>query len=89
MRFMTADEKKRVERWQIEEARRRSPLVPAGELSPYESPDWLIRDASIGIEVCELLAPKGDKLFSGAQLYAFQHEVVAIARQHYCHQGYP
>jgi len=86
---MTEDEKKKVERWQIEEARRRSPLFPAGELSPYESPDWLIRDASVGIEVSELLPPKGENLFSGAQLFSFQREVVANAQRHYCDQGYP
>jgi hypothetical protein len=86
---MTTDEKKSAERWQIEEARRRSKLFPAGELSPYESPDWLIRDASIGVEVSELLPPKGTNLFSGAQILSFQHEIVANAQQYYCEKGYP
>ena len=80
---MNASHKKHRERWLIEEARRRSDVFPPGELSPFESPDWLIRDGSLGIEVSDLLRPKGGNLFSGAQLSSFQAEVVARARQQY------
>ena len=80
---MDSRDKKRGEHWLIEYARRRSDFFPPGELSPFESPDWLIRDASLGIEVSDLLRPQGCNLFSGAQLSSFQSEVVAKARQQY------
>jgi hypothetical protein len=80
---MNVRDKKRGERWLIEEARRRSDFFPSGELTPFESPDWLIADASLGIEVSDLLRPKGGNLFSGAQLSSFQAEVVAKARRQY------
>jgi hypothetical protein len=80
-------EKKRRERALIESARARSDFFPAGELSPFESPDWLIRDADLGIEVSDLLRPKGNNLFSGAQLSSFQAEVVERARTLYFSQA--
>jgi hypothetical protein len=75
--------KKLSERWLIEEARRRSTIFPPGELSAFESPDWLIRDAFLGIEVTDLLPPKRNSLYSGAQLSAFQAEIVQRARAQY------
>jgi hypothetical protein len=80
---MTSREKKQVERRLIEEARRRTNLLPNGTLSEYESPDWLIPDSSLAIEVSAVLPPKGDNLFSGAQLSSWQIDVVARAQQHY------
>ena len=80
--LMSDREKKLRERRLIEEARRRSTCFPAGELSVYEKPDWLIRSASLGIEVTELLPAKaGDALFSRPQLSCFQEEVVRTAEQ--------
>jgi hypothetical protein len=81
---MTSTEKKRFERCLVEQARRRTTLFPAGELSESESPDWLIGDASLGIEVSDVLPPKGNNQFSGAQLSSFQRDVVEIARRQYC-----
>lgn len=80
---MTSAEKKQSERWLIEEARRRTDLFPAGELAEYESPDWLIRDAALGIEVSDVLPGKCNQRFSGAQLSSFQSEVVGTARRQY------
>jgi len=84
---VSTKDKKASERWLIEEARRRSTIFPAGELSASESPDWLIADAHLGIEVTDLLAPKGSNLFSGTQLSAFQAEVVRQARDRYFANG--
>jgi hypothetical protein len=81
---MTSTEKKRSERCLIEEARRRTALFPVGELAEYESPDWLIGDASLGIEVSDVLPPKGNNQFSGAQLSSFQGNVVEMARRQFC-----
>jgi hypothetical protein len=80
---MVRRDKKRGERALIESARRRSNFFPTGELSPFESPDWLIRDAALGIEVSDLLRPKGHNRFSGPQLSSFQAEVVERARTLY------
>ena len=86
---MSRDEKKRGERWLIEEARRRSTIFPAGDLTIYESPDWLIQSAFVGIEVSELLRPRRAEQFSGAQLHSFQSDVVKRAWRFYCRQGWP
>lgn len=78
------DHKKKGEHWTIEEARRLSSLFPAGELKRHESPDWLIPDARLGIEVRYVTALKaeGDK-FSGPELSMFQHRVVTTAEHYY------
>jgi len=80
---MNNRDKKIEERQLVEEARRRTTLFPPGALSPSESPDWLIRDGCLGIEVSTLQRPKGGHHFSGSQLSSFQAEVVAKARQKY------
>ncbi|MCU1276390.1 MAG: hypothetical protein JWO48_3821 [Bryobacterales bacterium] len=85
---MTSIEKKQAEHRLIEEARRRGNFFPSGRLSEYESPDWLIRDASLGIEVSDILPPKGTNLFSGPQISAFQSDVVEMARCQYHTNGY-
>jgi hypothetical protein len=79
-------DKKRGEWALIESARARSDFFPAGELSPFESPDWLIRDADLGIEVSDLLRPKGNNRFSGAQLSSYQTRVVEKAQTLYFSQ---
>ena len=48
------ERKKRIEQRYIEEARRASSIFPAGELAPYEKPDFLLRGTGIGIELTEL-----------------------------------
>jgi hypothetical protein len=80
---MKQADKKEKERRIIEEARRRSPIFARGPLSSFESPDWLIVDAAVGIEVTDLLRPRGSNVFSGAQLASFQTEVVERARALY------
>ena len=81
MSNLAIEKQKEDERRFIEQARQRSTLFPAGELSRYESPDWLIQSASLGIEVRLLLPPKQGNLFSGPQLYRFQNDVVARAKR--------
>jgi hypothetical protein len=53
---LAADRKKRIEKHYAEEARRASPILPSGELVPYENPDFLLRldNGTLGIEVTEL-----------------------------------
>ncbi len=81
---MADGDKKERERHIIEAARKRSTLLPSGELVPGESPDWRIPSASLGIEVSELLPDKPDGvLFSGQQLSAFQVDVVQAAERFY------
>ena len=48
--------KKRIEKHYLEEARRTSPILPSGQLVPYESPDFLLHrdNGPLGIEVTEL-----------------------------------
>ncbi len=75
--LMRNGDKKEREQRAIEAARRHSTFFPPGELSPFEKPDWLVRSASLGIEVSELLPQKPDgALFSGPQVSAFQEDVV-------------
>jgi hypothetical protein len=80
---MEINNRKQGERSLIEEARRRSSVFPPAPLSAFESPDWLISDAALGIEVSDVMPNKGENLFSGAQLSSFQANVVETARQYY------
>lgn len=90
---MTEDEKKQREASIIEHARRQSAFFPAGELRPRrgcdDGPDWEIPEASLGIEVTEVLSPKGQNRFSGAEVLGFQNKVVALAERDYRAQGGP
>ena len=86
---MSNQAKKKEERSLIEEARRRSTIFPPGELTPHESPDWLIPSALVAIEVSKLLRPKCEDEFSGAQLHSFQREVVERGRQFYTRHARP
>src|SRR5579862_6371574 len=80
---MSDSEKKQFERAIIEKARQRSGLFPKGELSEHESPDWLIRDSSLGIEVSQILRPGSRDTFSGAEVFAYQRQVIELAKGHY------
>jgi hypothetical protein len=56
MATSAADEKKRIERLYLEEARQASVLLPSGDLVAHERPDFLLHAAGgiVGIEVTEL-----------------------------------
>ncbi len=78
------DYKKERERWTIERARQVSSFFPAGELTPSESPDWLIPNARVAIKVTYLTPPKPDgNKFSGPEISTFQTRVVVRAEHHY------
>jgi hypothetical protein len=82
------NEKKLYELRVVEQARRLSHIIPAGELAEFEEPDCLIPSAKVAIEVSDLLPEKrpGD-LFSGPQLAAFQSEVITLAERRYYELG--
>jgi hypothetical protein len=68
----------------VEESRRRSTLFPTEKLTCFESPDWVITTASLGIEVSELLPEKQEgAAYSGPQVSTFQKGVVSKAEQFY------
>ena len=56
MGMTTADRKKRIEKYYLEEARRASSIFPGGELVSHENPDFLMRldNGTLGVEVTEL-----------------------------------
>ena len=64
MNTLAVERKKQIEKNYLEEARRASPIFPAGDFLPYEKPDFLLRldDRTIGIEVTELCreAPRAE-----------------------------
>jgi hypothetical protein len=79
-------EKKVAERRTIESARRKSTLIPSGDLQEFEKPDWLIPSAQLGIEVSYLFPQKPkNAAFSSPQLAQFQQDVIRKAE--ICYRG--
>jgi hypothetical protein len=77
-------DKKRIERWFLDEARRKSALIPDGEITAFEEPDFKIetRNGTLGIEVTELLRI-GTGSIRPVALAKVHSEVVAIAEKEY------
>ncbi|MGH9793607.1 MAG: hypothetical protein ACRD5G_02440 [Candidatus Acidiferrales bacterium] len=81
---MGAVEKKERERRDIERARQRSEVFPAGRLEMNDGPDGRIASASLGIEVTQLLpARESGVLLTGPDLAARQAKIVRTGEQSY------
>lgn len=86
LRHRLKREKKVAERRTIESARRKSTLIPSGDLQEFEKPDWLIPSAQLGIEVSYLFPQKPkNAAFSSPQLAQFQQDVIRKAE--ICYRG--
>lgn len=76
---------KKIERRFLEDARRISLLIPAGEIRDSESPDFLIKTDSgiLGIEVTQLFQPKATDQFSRRHAESFHQKVIHRASELY------
>ncbi len=77
--------KKRLERWFIEEARMVCPIIPAGQITESECPDFLIQAESgtLGIEVTQLFQRKAAGAFSPREVEGFQDKTIRKAEYLY------
>src|SRR6267143_7193839 len=78
--------RKEIERRALEAARLASAIIPDGEVSNFEEPDFKLQTATgiVGIEVTELLPPAGNGSFSSPLAEKSVHEkVVKIPEQEY------
>ncbi len=82
-------EQKRVEKWFLEAARRASAIIPAGDISDFEKPDFTLTspDGLIGIEVTELLRKDNIGPFLPVAEEGFHKKVVRLAEEYYRQSG--
>ena len=76
---------KEAERWILEDARSVCSFFPPGEVQCFEEPDLRIKLGTgwLGVEVTELVRPKGENPFPPVQDENLHHEVVRLAEQNY------
>jgi hypothetical protein len=76
-------EKKRIEAWVLTAARTAGVPIPEGEV-PGEEPDFRISDATLGIEVTEILRPASSNFgILPVEEESFHREVLAAAERVY------
>jgi hypothetical protein len=77
-------EKKRIERWFLEAARRVSSLIPDGKIEDFEKPDFTIMTptGSLGIEVSEVLRA-GRGPLSPVEEENIHEKIIRRAKQEY------
>jgi hypothetical protein len=82
-------EKKRIEKWFLEAARNASAIIPAGDISESEKPDFTLASADglIGIEVTELLREGHEGPFKPVAEEDFHKKVVRLAEEYYRQSG--
>jgi len=78
--------RKEIERRFLEDARRASSIFPPGDIELFEEPDLKITMGaeSLGVEVTELVRPKGGNAFLPVEAENFHIEVVRLAEE--CHR---
>ncbi len=84
MAMTDARQKKNIEKWFLEAARRASVVIPDGEIEDFEEPDFKIGTVAgpLGIEVTELLR-SGEGSFPPVAEESFHKEVIRIAEGEY------
>ncbi len=83
------EDKKRIERWFVQAARRASAIIPDGVIYDFEKPDFKLAspDGLIGIEVTELLRKDNTGPFPPVAEATLHEQAVEAAEEYYRKSG--
>lgn len=79
----SAERKEKRESAIVDRAKKHYSFFPEGQVRKREKPDFQIDEASLGIEVTELLSMAGPGQFEGTAISSFHKRVIKAARQYY------